>query len=419
MQIKEVKLSDIKPYDNNPRFNDEAVDAVAESITQFGFKVPIVLDRNGVIVTGHTRYKAAKAMSMDTVPCIYADDLADDQVKKFRILDNKVGEIAKWDFGKLEQELKELTFEGFDLDIENFPDEQEDDWEAKKKQFDERMKRGEISEEDEEYKEFLQKFEIAKTTDDCYTPAKVYDAVLEFCVSEYMIDKNKVVRPFYPGGDYQKEKYSADCVVVDNPPFSILSEICKFYADKKIKFFLFAPALTLFSSTASSKCTAISTSVSVIYENKASVSTSFLTNMEDESIRVKSEPRLYKMVDEAVKEVLKETKREIPKYDYPNNVLTASMVSYLSKYGQEFSVKKESSYRIGGLDSQKQEGKAIFGSGYLLSEKAAAEKAAAEKAAAEKAAAEKAAAEKAAAEKVNSTIWKLSDRELKIIEGLK
>ena len=399
MQIKEVKLSDIKPYDNNPRFNDEAVDAVAESITQFGFKVPIVLDRNGVIVTGHTRYKAAKAMSMDTVPCIYADDLADDQVKKFRILDNKVGEIAKWDFGKLEQELKELTFEGFDLDIENFPDEQEDDWEAKKKQFDERMKRGEISEEDEEYKEFLQKFEIAKTTDDCYTPAKVYDAVLEFCVSEYKIDKNKVVRPFYPGGDYQKEKYSADCVVVDNPPFSILSEICKFYAEKNIKFFLFAPALTLFSSTQSQKYTAISTGVNVVYENKANVNTSFLTNLEDESIRVKSSPRLYKMIDDAVKEVLKETKREIPKYSYPNNVLTASMVSQLSKYGQEFSVKKESSYRIGGLDSQKQEGKTIFGSGYLLSEKAA--------------------AEKAAAEKVNSTIWKLSDRELKIIEGLK
>ena len=137
----------------------------------------------------------------------------------------------------------------------------------------------------------------------------------------------------------------------------------------------------------------------MVYENKANVNTSFLTNLEDESIRVKSSPRLYKMIDDAVKEVLKETKREIPKYSYPNNVLTASMVSQLSKYGQEFSVKKESSYRIGGLDSQKQEGKTIFGSGYLLSEKAA--------------------AEKAAAEKVNSTIWKLSDRELKIIEGLK
>ena len=397
MQIKQVKLSEIKPYENNPRFNDEAVDAVAESISQFGFKVPIVLDKNGVIVTGHTRYKAAKAMSMEEVPCIYADDLTEEQVKKFRILDNKVGEIAQWDFGKLEQELKELTFDGFDLDIANFKI--GDEYEEKKKQFEERMKRGEISEEDEEYKEFLQKFELAKTTDDCYTPAKVYDAVLDYCIDEYGIDKNKVVRPFYPGGDYQKEKYPSDSVVVDNPPFSILSEICKWYAEKKIKFFLFAPGLTLFSSTQSSQCTAIATGVPVIYENKANVATSFLTNLEDSDVRCKTCPKLYKAVNDAVKATLAETRKEIPKYDYPNEVLTSSMMSHLSKYGQELVIKKESSHRIGGLDAQKEEAKAIFGSGYLISEKAAAEKAAAEKAAANK--------------------WKLSERELSIVKSLK
>ena len=129
-----------------------------------------------------------------------------------------------------------------------------------------------------------------------------------------------------------------------------------------------------------------------------------MTNLESEEIRCKTSPRLYKAVDEAVKETLAETRKEIPKYDYPNEVLTSSMMSQLSKYGQELVIKKESSHRIGGLDAQKEEGKAIFGSGYLISEKAAAEKAAAEKAAAEKAAANK---------------WKLSSRELKIIKGLK
>lgn len=133
MEIKEIKLADIKPYENNPRFNDEAVDAVAESIQQFGFKVPIVIDKNGVIVTGHTRYKAAKAMSMDKVPCILADDLTEDQVKAFRIADNKVGEIATWDIEKLEKELLDIDMDmsefGFDLNVEEEITPIEDDFE--------------------------------------------------------------------------------------------------------------------------------------------------------------------------------------------------------------------------------------------------------------------------------------------------
>lgn len=95
MNIVNKKLSEIKPYDKNPRRNDEAVKYVAESIKSFGFKVPIIIDSNGVIVAGHTRYKAAKKLKLKDVPCIIADDLTDDQVKAFRLADNKVAEKAE------------------------------------------------------------------------------------------------------------------------------------------------------------------------------------------------------------------------------------------------------------------------------------------------------------------------------------
>lgn len=90
MNTIEMELSELIPYENNPRKNDEAVDKVALSISAFGFKVPIVIDKNNVIVTGHTRYKAAKKLGLSVVPCIKADDLTDEQIKAFRLADNKV-----------------------------------------------------------------------------------------------------------------------------------------------------------------------------------------------------------------------------------------------------------------------------------------------------------------------------------------
>lgn len=108
MQIFEKALNEIKPYENNPRNNDNAVSAVVASICEFGFKVPIVIDSDGVIVCGHTRYKAAQEIGLKTVPCVIADDLTPEQVKAFRLVDNKVGELATWDFEKLELETAEL-----------------------------------------------------------------------------------------------------------------------------------------------------------------------------------------------------------------------------------------------------------------------------------------------------------------------
>ena len=116
MRITEQRISDLHPYENNPRKNDSAVDAVAASIKEFGFKVPIVVDRNNVVVTGHTRLKAAKRLGLKTVPTIIADDLTEDQVKAFRLADNKVGEIALWDDDLLKLELDGM----FEIDMAGF-----------------------------------------------------------------------------------------------------------------------------------------------------------------------------------------------------------------------------------------------------------------------------------------------------------
>lgn len=109
MNIVDKSVDEIIPYENNPRKNDKAVPAVAKSIQEFGFKVPIVIDKNNIIVNGHTRLKAAKKLGLETVPCIVADDLTPEQIRAFRLADNKVGEIATWDDDKLEEELTELT----------------------------------------------------------------------------------------------------------------------------------------------------------------------------------------------------------------------------------------------------------------------------------------------------------------------
>lgn len=123
MQIEYKRLEDIIPYAANPRKNDDAVEYVARSINEFGFKVPIIIDKDGFIIAGHTRYKAAKYLGMNEVPVICADDLTEEQVKAFRLADNKVAEMAEWNPDLLDLELDELKLDfdmslfGFDLSL--------------------------------------------------------------------------------------------------------------------------------------------------------------------------------------------------------------------------------------------------------------------------------------------------------------
>lgn len=125
LKIIKRKLETLRPYERNPRNNDEAVPVVAESIRRYGFKVPIVIDSEGVIIAGHTRYKAAQELGLQSVPCIVAEDLSPEQVKAFRLADNKVAEAATWDVELLNAELLELS--GTEMEMFGFEDVELDD----------------------------------------------------------------------------------------------------------------------------------------------------------------------------------------------------------------------------------------------------------------------------------------------------
>ena len=256
------------------------------------------------------------------------------------------------------------------------------------------------------YEAFVEKFKPKLTTDDCYTPPIVYDAVANWVQNEYDLDKYDFVRPFYPGGDYLRYDYNKK-IVVDNPPFSILAQIVKFYVENNTKFFLFAPTLAGLVRY-SDICTALVVGVDITYENGAEITTSFITNLEPEYIRMKTSPSLYKAVQEANAKNRQEQKKQFPKYAYPMSVVSAAAIYPYNKYDIEFIIPRDESIRIPALDSQQKSKKKIFGGGLLISDRLKAER--------EKAEREKAEREKAEREKAEQ--WELSEREKEIIKSL-
>ena len=225
-----------------------------------------------------------------------------------------------------------------------------------------------------DYEKFISKFKAAKTTDDCYTPQAIYEAVVDYVFRKGNLPEDtEIVRPFRPNGDYTNEEYPEGCVVIDNPPFSILSKIVCFYVARGIKFFLFAPALTLFSSSSSSSsyCTKIVCGVSVTYANKAKVSTSFLTNIFGDNAII-CDNELYRIIKDIDDRLTGERSKELRKINYPDNVVSSALLGKIAK---------RITYTIPASDItpiKSAGGIGIFGGGYLLSSKAAAEKAAAE-----------------------------------------
>ena len=250
----------------------------------------------------------------------------------------------------------------------------------------------------QDYYNWLNKFEKRSTSDDTFTPPAVYDVVLGF-VNQHILslDGLTVVRPFYPDGDYQAEakNYDENTVVIDNPPFSLLSKIIDFYLQNNIKFFLFAPALTVFSPMRNLNYTAIIAPSKITYDNGAAVDTAFVSNLCGD-VRAMTAPTLYNALT-----ALEKQKPTLPKYQYPPNVLMANNLQKLCRAGIEFSVSADESVFIGQLDSQKSQKKGLFGGGLLVSDDKAKELQAKEPQA-----------------KNNSINWELSDAECAIVESL-
>jgi hypothetical protein len=253
-------------------------------------------------------------------------------------------------------------------------------------------------EEFEDYEGFVQKFQTRKkTTDDCYTPPAIYEAVLSFVREDVGIPSHlEIARPFYPGGDYESYDYTGK-VVIDNPPFSILTKIVKFYQGRGIPFFLFAPKLTCLSGVKSrmENYTAVFLAASnstLAYENGAKVSTAFVTNMLGDLKVWVSES-----LAEKIKAAIASNGKIIPKYSYPDEVFRATD----SELCAELKIDRADTLPVDALDCQKPHKKEVFGKGLLLTSKAVK--------------AVKAAKAAKAAKNADVTQWTLSEREKSMI----
>ncbi len=224
-----------------------------------------------------------------------------------------------------------------------------------------------------DYDGFVEKFKPKRTTDDCYTPPAVYEAVKGWAMKKFNIAPDRpIVRPFYPGGDYEHYNYPPGCVVIDNPPFSILAKIKRFYIERGIHFFIFVPSLTLFSGTIE-KLTHILTNSAITYENGAKVNTAFVTNLPSPYVLMTA-PDLAQLIKEANAQA---PKAELPVLDFPANVLTSARLNKIASR-VSFCVRRTEARFVRVIGKER---KSLYGGGLLVSSAKAAEAVKAAKAA--------------------------------------
>ena len=205
----------------------------------------------------------------------------------------------------------------------------------------------------ETYDEFVNKFKPKLTTDDCYTPPKIYSVVLEWVKKYYGVNE-RIIRPFNPNDDYKKYDYS-NAVVVDNPPFSILAEIIDYYLDNNIKFFLFVPCLTCFNYLAKNrKVCILPIHAPITYENGARICTGFVTNLENNAININSE--LYKLIKNC------HENKSRRKVKHSSDYICIGNCNKLAKRGIDFKIKSFKEF------VRKKDNLRIFGAGVLLHE---------------------------------------------------
>ena len=208
-----------------------------------------------------------------------------------------------------------------------------------------------------DYDSFVAKFtDNAKTTDDCYTPRDVYDAVVKYVGTIIDLSGKVICRPFFPGGDYENAEYPENGVVIDNPPFSIFLKICRFYSESEIPFFLFGPGMTIFNCC--EYCTAVVINSQIRFDNGALVRCGFASNLYGDSVLITA-PSLDTLIRECESQA-KPPKQ--PKYIYPNELLTVSEAHMLSEFGVDFVVKRKDCIIKRNLDNRGE----LFGCGLLL-----------------------------------------------------
>lgn len=219
----------------------------------------------------------------------------------------------------------------------------------------------------ETYHQFVEKFDrkAPKTTDDCYTPPAVYDAVLDFVLRRWPAETAgaQILRPFYPGGDYEHADYPAGAVVVDNPPFSIYARIVRFLGTRRIPFFLFAPALTLLRPDEGFPLTYVLSDTIITYDNGARVKTAFVTNLPSPNI-IESSANLRSAIMQAQTPVRSDSTSSVKRNTiYPPEIRTAAQLSNYSGY-TDFSIPRTSARYV------KSKEQSFFGGALILSDRA-------------------------------------------------
>lgn len=290
-----------------------------------------------VVLGGNLRLAAGRFLNLKTMPVEVVEDCTTAKMKEIAIKDN--GAFGQWDASAL---------------LEEWGDSPLAEWGV--------VKDNPLA-DNENYKKFVEKFQPKKTTDDCYTPPEVYDAVCDYLEEEYNLNRADFVRPFVPGGDYKAYKYPKNAVVVDNPPFSIMAEIVSFYKSHEIPFFLFCQSQTSFNYCV--KACVVCACVVIVYDNGASVNTSFLSGLpKDRGLLAKSSPRLWDLVTEAQGQ---HNFRFNNKYD--THLVIFSHLGNLSRFGVSFEISEGQ-----GIYRKKVGDCTIFGGSILLSDRKEAER---------------------------------------------
>lgn len=343
-QIVKVKLSELKETEHNPRqITGEDFEKLKKSLQEdpeFLEAREVVVDENFTILGGHQRIKALRAMGVKEIEVKQVTGWSEEKKRRFVIKDNL--QSGDWDIDELANAWDDLPLEDWGLPLSK--------WENQT-----------------EYQDFVDKFKPKLTTDDCYTPPAVMEAVEKWARKEYGIsDDVPNIRPFKPEGDYQKEDYTGK-VVIDNPPFSILAEIVRWFSERDIKFFLFTNHLTLLGNAHDVPMTRVLVGAAITYENGAKVNTSFVTNMDSPEVLVHCSASLAKAIEEAQPDETKDLER----YDRPENCKMVTDLIYTVKARKDTRLTNRDLVFVKNLDELKAQNKGLYGGGILVSDKIA------------------------------------------------